>query len=299
MPDPPRRFTLRRYGWGIVAFLFLALIGGCVYYILRQREDIRLLTEGFELEKEMLQDEYTDLSIQYEGFRYSVNNDSLVSLLITEQEKVQRLQEELRTVKATNSRRMAEMKKELETLRSIMRGYVIQIDSLNRENARLREDNSAVHARYVAAGERAERLERERRILAEKVSLAERLEVGDITVQPLTRRGRPAKHIRNIAHLLITFDIGQNISARVGERTLYLRILRPNDEVMVKSRADNFFFEGREVPFSIKRTVAYEGAEMEVEMHWVVEEYLSPGAYRADVYGDGLYLGGTLFHLKD
>ncbi|MDR2791947.1 MAG: hypothetical protein LBB27_04365 [Tannerellaceae bacterium] len=295
-PVPPSR---SRYGWWAVIVLLLALVGGCTWYILRQREDIELLTQGFELEKEMLQDEYSDLSIQYEGFRYSVNNDSLVALLITEQEKVQRLQEELRTVKATNSRRMAEMKKELETLRAIMRGYVIRIDSLNRENEQLKEDNRIVHARLGAAGARAERLERERQRLAEKVSLAERLEVGNIFVQPLTRRGRPAKYIRNTAHILITFTLGQNISAQVGERTLYLRLLRPDDEVMVKSRANNFYFEGREVPYSIKRIVAYEGNEVEVEMHWTVEEYLSPGAYRADIYGDGLYLGSVLFHLKD
>jgi len=85
-----------------------------------------------------LEDEYNELSLQYEGYKFSVGNDSLVALLSTEQAKVQRLLEELRTVKATNAKEIARLKKELDTLRKIMRNYVVQIDSLNRENEQLK-----------------------------------------------------------------------------------------------------------------------------------------------------------------
>lgn len=70
---------------------------------------------------------------QYEGYRFEVENDSLAYQLASEQAKVQRLLEELRTVKSNNAQRIAELTRELETLRQILRNYVIQIDSLNAE----------------------------------------------------------------------------------------------------------------------------------------------------------------------
>ena len=123
----------------IVVVIVLVLgIAGAGYYIYHQQQQMGDLMESFNLEKEALEDEYNELSLQYEGYKFSVGNDSLIALLSTEQAKVQRLLEELRTVKATNAKEIARLKKELATLRKIMRNYVQQIDSLNRENEQLK-----------------------------------------------------------------------------------------------------------------------------------------------------------------
>ena len=126
----------------VIVLLALVAVGYVIYH---QRQQMADMAEMFALEKEELSDEYAELSLQYEGYKFSVGNDSLVALLTTEQMKVQRLMEELRTVKATNTRRITELKKELETLRKIMRNYVIQIDSLNTKNGRLRNENERVN----------------------------------------------------------------------------------------------------------------------------------------------------------
>ena len=115
----------------IVAIIVLVLIlAGSGYYIYHQKQQMNDLVETFDLEKESLEDEFNELSLQYEGYKFSVGNDSLIALLSTEQAKVQRLLEELRTVKATNAKEISRLKKELETLRKVMRNYVIQIDLL-------------------------------------------------------------------------------------------------------------------------------------------------------------------------
>ena len=95
------------------------------------------------------------MSVQYEGYKFSVGNDSLVALLFTEQAKVQRLLEELRTVKATNAKEIARLKKELDTLRKIMRNYVAQIDSLNRENEQLKVGKKEAVQKYQRATSQA------------------------------------------------------------------------------------------------------------------------------------------------
>ena len=140
----------------IVAVVVLVLIiVGAGYYIYHQKQQMTDLVETFDLEKESLEDEYNELSLQYEGYKFSVGNDSLVALLSTEQAKVQRLLEELRTVKATNAKEIARLKKELATLRKIMRNYVVQIDSLNRENEQLKVEEergcSEISESYLAS----------------------------------------------------------------------------------------------------------------------------------------------------
>ena len=82
----------------VVAVVVLALIvGGSVYYILHQRKQIDEMTQSFDLEKEMMEDDLNEISLQYEGYKFNVSSDSLAALLTTEQAKVQRLMEELRT----------------------------------------------------------------------------------------------------------------------------------------------------------------------------------------------------------
>ena len=116
----------------IVVVLVLVVAGGG-YYIYHQNEQMEGLVQSFDLEKEEMEDELNELSFQYEGYKFSVGSDSLAALLSTEQAKVQRLLEELRTVKATDAREISRLKKEISTLRKIMRNYVVQIDSLIRK----------------------------------------------------------------------------------------------------------------------------------------------------------------------
>lgn len=85
--------------------------------------------------------------------------------------KVQRLLEELRTVKATDAARINELKKELATLRSVMRNYIIQIDSLNSLNKKLMEENKSVTSKYQAVAQTASQLQKDKEQLSHKVTL--------------------------------------------------------------------------------------------------------------------------------
>lgn len=282
----------------IVAIVVLLLIiGGAAYYIFQQKRQMEDIMQGYELDKEMLSDEYNELSIQYEGFRFQVNNDSLVAQLTTEQAKVQRLQEELRTVKATDTRRINELKKELETLRKIMRNYVIQIDSLNRENELLKEENKQVVTRYRQATSQAANLQKEKEKLSERVTLASRLDATGITVNPVNKRGKTVKKIKQMEQFVVSFKISKNITAPVGEKTVYVRIMKPDDDVLIKSRVNVFSFEGSEINYSMKRIIEYDGEEVPVTLYWDIEEFLSPGTYRVDIFADGNHIGRTTFNL--
>ena len=280
----------------VIVLLALVAVG---YVIYRQRQQMADMAEMFALEKEELSDEYAELSLQYEGYKFSVGNDSLVALLTTEQMKVQRLMEELRTVKATNTRRITELKKELETLRKIMRNYVIQIDSLNAENGRLRNENERVTQQYRQATSAAAQLTREKEKLTERVTLASRMDATAIQVRPVTSRGKDAKKIDKSAQLVLTFHLAKNITAPVGEKNIYVRIMRPDDDILTKPNSGVFAFENRNISYSMMKTIEYEGEELPVTMYWDVAEYLSPGTYRVDIFADGHLIGRKSFSLQN
>ncbi len=282
---------------GIILLVLLIGVGG--YYIWYQNRQMEVMTEVFSLEKESLSDEYEELSLQYEGYKFSVGNDSLVALLTTEQAKVQRLQEELRTVKTTNVRRISELKRELQTLRKIMRNYVIQIDSLNAENQQLKDKNRQVTQRYQQVSSRAARLSKEKEQLTERVEMAARLDAVNIQVTPITSKGKKAKRIKKAEQLMLSFILSKNITAPVGEQTIYVRLKKPNDDILTKANSGNFPFENKQIAYSMKRTVEYDGEEQHVTMYWYIEEYLSAGTYRADIFTEGNMIGRKSFVLKE
>jgi hypothetical protein len=288
-----------RKAWWIMGIILLVLIiGAGGYYLWHQQQQMREMSEMFTLEKESLTDEYEELSLQYEGYKFSVGNDSLLILLNTEQAKVQRLQEELRTIKSTNVRRINELKKELETLRRIMHNYIIQIDSLDAVNQQLKDENRQVTQKYQQASSQAARLSKEKEQLSERVQMASRLDAVNIQASLLTSKGKSAKKLNKAAQLMLTFIISKNITAPVGEQTVYVRLMKPDDDILAKPNSGHFQFENKEIMYSMKKPIVYDGEELTIVMYWDIEEYLSPGNYRADIFSGGNLIGRKSFTLE-
>ena len=283
----------------LAVIVLIAIIAGAAYYIFHQQQQMDEMTQSFDLEKEMMADDLNELSLQYEGYKFSVSNDSLVALLTTEQAKVQRLMEELRTVKSTNAKEIARLKKELATLRKIMRNYVIQIDSLNRANEQLKVEKNEAVKKYRQASTTAASLKREKEKLTERVTLASKLDATSISVTPVNSRGKLAKRIKKMEQFVINFKIAKNVTAPVGEKVIYVRIMKPDDDILVKSRGDVFTFEGKDINYSMKKMIEYEGEEVPVTMYWNIEEFLSPGTYRMDIFADGNLIGQRSFTLEE
>jgi hypothetical protein len=285
--------------WIALIILLILIIVGGVFFILRQQTQIYEMTEQWDLEKNELSDEYNDLSLQYEGVKKNINNDSLIVLVENEQLKVQRLMEELRTVKATNAQRIAELKRELKTLREIMQGYVVQIDSLNNLTKQLTQEKEQVTRKYQQAAQTIDQLAQEKEQLHERVTLASKLDASGISVVGLNAKNKTEKKIRKMEQILINFHINKNITAPTGEKMIYIRIKKPDDEVLVKNRSNVFTYENKEINYSSKRLIEYAGEEVPVSIYWKIEEFLSPGTYRVDIFADGNLIGAQTFKLED
>lgn len=270
-----------------------------VWMNLQQKTEMKEMVEIMEFEKEQLEDEYEQLAIQFDGFQtQDIHNDSLVELLAKEQQRVQDLREELRITKVTNARRIAELKKELATVRQVMVSYVHQIDSLDRTNKRLVAENQQVKQQYQEVARQAQQLEEERTQLAEVVSRASMLEITHFQMIPLNKRDRKTSIYNQIQKLQFDYTVGRNITNKPGMKTLYMRITRPDGEVMQKSIDDVFRFENSDIAYSVSKDFEYAGEEISGSLYWLVEEILQIGWYNADFFVDGELIGSFPFQIK-
>ena len=279
------------------SLLILLLIGVTILLISEKQTNKELVME-FNLDKEDLENQYTDFARQYDELKLTVSNDSLSVLLEQEQLKTQRLLEELRTVKSSNATEIRRLKKELASLRKVMIGYINQIDSLNRLTAQQKEIIADVTKKYNAASRQINNLSEEKKNLTKTVTLAAQLDATNISVQPTNKRGKTAKKVKDIVKFKINFSIVKNITAETGERTLYIRITKPDNDVLTKSSSNTFPYENRELVYSIKKYIEYNGEEQAVTVYWDVEEYLYAGTYRVDIFADGTLIGSQSFSLK-
>ena len=282
----------------VISALVLVVLG-LVFMNLRQRTEIKEIVEQMEFEKEQLEDEYEELAIQFDGYQTpDIHNDSLVQLLSQEKQRVQDLLEELRITKVTNARRIAELKKELATVRQVMVTYVQQIDSLDRTNKALAKESKQVKEQYQQVARQAQQLEEERTQLAEVVSRASMLEIGSFTVTALNKRDRKTTVFSQIMKLQFDYTVARNITCPPGMKTMYMRLTRPDGELMQKSLDNVFAFENAEIGYSVFKDFEYEGEEVSGTMYWTVEEILQEGVYNADFFVDGQLIGSFPFTLK-
>ena len=279
------------------SLLILLLIGVTILLISEKQTNKELVME-FNLDKEDLENQYTDFARQYDELKLTVSNDSLSVLLEQEQLKTQRLLEELRTVKSSNATEIRRLKKELASLRKVMIGYINQIDSLNRLTAQQKEIIADVTKKHNAASRQISNLSEEKKNLTKTVTLAAQLDATNISVQPTNKRGKTAKKVKDIVKFKINFSIVKNITAETGERTLYIRITKPDNDVLTKSPSNTFPYENRELVYSIKKYIEYNGEEQAVTVYWDVEEYLYAGTYRVDIFADGTLIGSQSFSLN-
>ena len=206
--------------------------------------------------------------------------------------------EELRTVKSSNAREIRRLRNELATLRKVMISYINQIDSLNRLTAQQKEIIADVTQKYNAASATINNLSQEKKALNQKVTLAAQLDATAIEVTPLNKRNKRTKRTKNIVQLKIDFVISKNITAQTGEKTLYVRITKPDNDVLTKNDADVFAYENRNLRYSIKKYIEYTGEEQPVTVYWDVEEFLYAGTYRIDIFTDGNLIGSQNFSLN-
>jgi myosin heavy subunit len=279
--------------------VILALVGAAAWLFLNlqeQKQVVQDMEELAELDKQEMENEYERFTMQYSEMKTQINNDSIIAQLTAEQMKTQKLLEELKQVKASDAREIARLKKELATVREVLRDYVYQIDSLNRLNQNLMAENSRVNAELTERNAQVAGLSSEKASLSEKVAIAAQLDATGISLQMLDKRGKVAKKLKDLKQFRVSFNIAKNVTASNGNRTVYVRIQNPGGNTL--SGGGSFAYENRNIECSAKKVIEYTGEETPVTVYWNMTQMLEAGDYRVSIFVDGNMIGTKTFSFK-
>lgn len=277
----------------VVIVLLLAGMAWLGYDLIQEKQANKDMQELAALDKQEMEKEYQDFAAQYSEMKTYIKNDSIIAQLTAEQERTQKLLEELKRTHASDAAEITRLKKELATVRAVLRSYVIQIDSLNQLNQNLIDENNRVRSELAESNQQNQTLATEKASLSEKVAIAAQLDATGITLSPLDKKGKAEKKMKKAKTLAVGFAITKNVTATNGVRTVYVRITTPEGEVL--NGGGTFEYADKQLAWSMKKDIEYTGEETPLTLYWTVNEYLSPGQYNVSIFCDGQAIGSRNF----
>lgn len=302
--NPPQEKKSRDIIFIVIIIILTGICGLLGYLLTQQKTQIEIITvekEKVSSEKESLKTELNDMLVQYEGMK--TNNTELNSKLEEQETKIKELMVQAEKHK-DDAYIIRKLKKETETLRVIMQGFVQTIDSLNTLNITLREEKKGVEKELGSQKEKYTDLEKEKENLAGQVKIGSRLRTKSISATPQkvksSNEHRETNRAKNTDVIRCCMMLDKNEIAKPGLKIIYMRAITPEGKVIAESNDEEnqFSFNGVRGLFSLKKEIDYKNEEMEVCMYLEVKSEIPAGEYIVEVYSDEAEIGRTGFKLK-
>ena len=282
----------------VILILLLGLLGFITWLYLDQKQTTMEITRALSAEKDTLQSELVELRDSYDSLK--TTSDSMNIQLEQEQDRIDNLITELKTVKATNYTKIRELKNELETVRNIAKSYVRQIDSLNTLNKELAAENKRVKQNLKETTQSKEKLEKEKEDLTVQVKKAKVLRTENIQAIPINKRGNEKNKVDKVEKIEVCFSIEENVLIEPGKRYFYIRIASPPDDFILTNSENNLFeYDGKKIVYSARREIEYTGKQQDICIYFDTQGELNPGEYEIYIFADGHQIGESQFKLEE
>lgn len=254
-----------------------------------QEKELTELRQLAEMDRREMENQYAEFAAQYGEMKKDVKNDSLAQRLDAEQKRAEGLLRELKELKTNSSAEILRLKKELETVRAVLRDYIRQVDSLQQVNQALLSERDLARAEAERTRQENSSIHAQNTQLTEQVAIAAQLNATGVVVTPLKKSGKPARSSKDIVRFQVGFTLARNVTARAGTRTAYVRLLKPGGTVVAPS--GQFSYENRTLDYSAARAIEYDGQEQRVTLYVPCSEFLSAGTYQVHIFVDGQMVG--------
>jgi len=242
-------------------------------------------------EKDSLQNELRLMVHGYDTLK--TDNDTLMSNLQREKKRIV----QLLSINASNVQLVKKYKAEIGTMREIMKGYIVQIDSLNTLNQQLLTENTGIKKQITEVQNTNVELTKAKEELTSKVTVAAVIQAKDITAVTLNKKRKETTRIANIDKLRICFTLRENPIAAPGEKEVFMRVIRP-DSLVITTSPDNLFdFNGNKLVYSASRLVDYMNQDIEMCIFLDNTGDFIVGTYSAELYLENNIIGRTTFAL--
>ena len=276
----------------ILAVAALAL-GGALAWIWSQKSSLVNELEG---EKAELTQQLLNLQTDFE----SLNSDyeSINSQLDTSREQVALLIDKLSKTEATNRAKIRQYEKELGTLRSIMRGYIVQIDSLNTLNKKLTADAAAARQEAAESRRANEQLTQKVDQLSGKVAAGSVLKARGLSLQAYNGSDRVSDRSSRVTYMIATLSLVENELAERGPVRVYVRVKDPNGLLLTNGNSTQFTAGGETLQATASREVDYEGNEVELSIYIKDVGEFVKGIYTVEAYTEKGLVGRSELLLR-
>jgi hypothetical protein len=272
----------------VILALALAFL---VYSYFGQKKQMIEMETVLTQEKDSLANELRLMVHGYDTLR--TNNDSLNAKLQKERSRIL----QLLNVNASNVQLIKKYKGEISTMREIMKSYIVQIDSLNTRNKLLFAENQDIKDQITTVKKTNVALSKVREELSNKVEIASVIQAKDVVTVALNKNRKETTRLDRIDKLRICFTLRENPIAKAGEKTVYLRIIRP-DSLAIASSSNNLFdFNGSKLIYTASRQVEYLNQDIEMCIFVDNNKDFIIGNYNAELYLEGTLIGGCSFIL--
>jgi hypothetical protein len=222
------------------------------------------------------------------------------------EEKKVRIEELLKEAEKHKGDRyiIAKLKKETETLRQIMIGYVHTIDSLNTLNQTLVAEKKTVLKKLDEEKEKQSTLVREKEELKSTIAKGSVLSCFNISAEGVSYRKGGKKEIgtskaRKAEKIKVNFTLGENKIAKSGEKTVFIRVMTPDGKELAEGYNDNykFVFNNNVGYYAGKQVLNYANSEISAVAYCNGQGELVPGKYLIEIVCDGVVVGNTSLSL--
>ena len=254
------------------------------------------LVKDLNIDKEHLTQELVALQGDYEAL--STTNAAINDSLEVEKEKVGQLIERLQKTEATNRAKIRQYEQELGTLRSIMKGYIRQIDSLNTLNVSLRNEASEARREAQESKRQYEDLKTTTDKLSKKASAGAVVKGRGFNLVAINESNKVTDRSSRARKLRACLSLIENSIAERGWRTVYIRVKGPDDILMTDDSGKVFTCGGEQMIYSASREVDYQGEEVEICLYFASSQGFEKGKYTVDIYTDETKLGTAEMILK-
>ncbi len=252
--------------------------------------------DDLTVEKDKLTNEMVQLQSDYDGL--SSNNDSLNVQLTVEREKVAQLIDRVKNTEATNRSKLREYERELGTLRSIMRGYIKQIDSLNTLNISLRHEATQARTEAKENKEKFQELQSTTDEYARQVQIGSVLKGRGIVITAINSSNKDTDRSSRTNKLRTCLSLVENTIAAKGPRRVFVRITGPDGILLTSGYEQIFTFNGEQMIYSASREVDYQGEEIEICIFYQGNPPYLKGIYSVEVYTEEAKLGSAELQLR-
>ena len=277
---------------GVLAAAALALVGVLVYVWTQKTA----LVNELEAEKQDLTEQMVALQKDYESL--SSDYDSINSQLDTSRAEVAALIERIQQTEATNRSKIRQYEKELGTLRTIMRSYITQIDSLNTLNHKLTADAAAARREAAESKREAQQLTQQVADLSGQVAAGAVLKARGLRIEAYNNSDKKTDRSSRTVRLLTTLSLVENELAPKGPVRVYIRVKDPEGIILTNANRSQFSLNGETLVASASREVDYEGSEVELSIYLNDISSYVKGVYTVEAYTEQSFLGSAELLLR-